>query len=293
LNQLLFLHNSIQLTKEKTLKDENNLNIVAILCQIWNKMLGTNHEFIQENDNFIKSGGNSLKAIMFIDELKNLIALKDQVNDKILDQLLNHSFKSLIDSLTVEKNEKKSIKLLKSENSQNYYQFNEPKQSVNWISKCNRNLFIKNETTVNFPIQINLEWKFNTTKCVDSTCLIVSQGNNDASVFIGSHSKIFYCIDANSGQMKWDFKTNDRIESSATLSKCNNFILVTSYDGYFYTIDRYNGDLKWKFKTGDIIKSSPCTDLMSGLVYVGSYDKHLYCFDIYVNLLYFIQIITD
>ena len=44
-------------------------------------------------------------------------------------------------------------------------------------------------------------------------------------VLIGSHSARFVSLNAANGQLEWEFNASDRIESSANITKCGNFVV--------------------------------------------------------------------
>uniref|UniRef100_A0A8C5X0A7 Beta-alanine-activating enzyme n=1 Tax=Malurus cyaneus samueli TaxID=2593467 RepID=A0A8C5X0A7_9PASS len=128
-----------------------------------------------------------------------------------------------------------------------------------------------------------VRWKSNTRKCVDASPLVIvpSKEEESASVYVGSHSHAMQAIDLYSGEIKWEKTLGDRIESSACVSKCGNFIVVGCYDGLVYVLQRSDGEIHWTFVTEDIVKSSAVVDPSSGLVYIGSHDQHVYALDIY------------
>lgn len=81
-----------------------------------------------------------------------------------------------------------------------------------------------------------IRWKSNTRKCVDASPLVIipSEEEVSASVYVGSHSHAMQAIDLDSGAIKWEKNLGDRIESSACISKCGNFIVVgTSFVSAF------------------------------------------------------------
>lgn len=128
-----------------------------------------------------------------------------------------------------------------------------------------------------------IRWKSNTRKCVDASPLVVipSKEEVSASVYVGSHSHAMQAIDLDLGEIKWEKNLGDRIESSACVSKCGNFIVVGCYDGLVYVLQSSDGEIHWTFVTEDTVKSSAVVDPSSGLVYIGSHDQHVYTLDIY------------
>ncbi|KFV15375.1 Acyl-CoA synthetase family member 4, partial [Tauraco erythrolophus] len=136
---------------------------------------------------------------------------------------------------------------------------------------------------VTAELALHVRWKSNTRKCVDASPLIIipSKEEVSASVYVGSHSHAMQAIDLDLGEIKWEKQLGDRIESSACISKCGNFIVVGCYDGLVYVLQSSDGEIHWTFVTEDTVKSSAVVDPSSGLVYVGSHDQHVYALDIY------------
>ncbi|XP_077333569.1 beta-alanine-activating enzyme isoform X1 [Lithobates pipiens] len=131
-------------------------------------------------------------------------------------------------------------------------------------------------------LSLRQRWASDTSKCVDaSPLLVLSSGEESAvTVYIGSHSHRMQALDLLNGTVKWERILGERIESSAALSACGNYIIVGCYDGGVYVLKRSDGATHWVFSTGDAVKSSPAVDPVCGLVYIGSHDQHLYALDI-------------
>ncbi|NWX99483.1 ACSF4 enzyme, partial [Nothoprocta ornata] len=132
-------------------------------------------------------------------------------------------------------------------------------------------------------LALGMRWKSDTGRCVDASPLLVVPLADEASasVYVGSHSHTVQAIDLDSGEVKWERNLGDRIESSACVSVCGNFIIVGCYAGLVHVLRRGSGRIHWTFATGDAVKSSAVPDPSSGLVYVGSHDQHVYALDIY------------
>ncbi|NWR29938.1 ACSF4 enzyme, partial [Tachuris rubrigastra] len=132
-------------------------------------------------------------------------------------------------------------------------------------------------------LALSVRWKSDTRKCVDASPLVIipSKEEVSASVYVGSHSHAMQAIDLDLGKIKWEKTLGDRIESSACVSKCGNFIVVGCYDGLVYVLQSSDGEIQWTFVTEDAVKSSAVVDPSSGLVYIGSHDQHVYALDIY------------
>ncbi|XP_060102373.1 beta-alanine-activating enzyme [Heteronotia binoei] len=132
-------------------------------------------------------------------------------------------------------------------------------------------------------LTLDVRWKSDLGKCVDASPLVVIPviDQLSASVYIGSHSHAIQAVDLYSGKVKWERCLTDRIESSACVSVCGNFIIVGCYNGLVYVLRSSNGETKWTYVAEDAVKSSAVTDPSTGLVFIGSHDQHVYALDIY------------
>ncbi|XP_062963788.1 beta-alanine-activating enzyme isoform X2 [Cynocephalus volans] len=125
-------------------------------------------------------------------------------------------------------------------------------------------------------MELHVRWRSDTGKCVDASPLVVIPvvEKSSATVYIGSHSHRMKAIDLYSGKVKWEQILGDRIESSACISKCGNFIVVGCYNGLIYVLKSNSGEKYWMFTTEDAVKSSATMDPTTGLFYIGSHDQH-------------------
>ncbi|KAJ6668618.1 hypothetical protein lerEdw1_012100 [Lerista edwardsae] len=132
-------------------------------------------------------------------------------------------------------------------------------------------------------LTFHIRWKSDLGKCVDASPLLVIPAADEfpASVYIGSHSHTIQAIDLYSGKVRWERNLADRIESSACVSKCGNFVIIGCYNGFVYVLRSSNGEIHWMFPTKDAVKSSAAVDPTTGLIFVGSHDQHVYALDIY------------
>ncbi|XP_059778929.1 beta-alanine-activating enzyme isoform X3 [Balaenoptera ricei] len=132
-------------------------------------------------------------------------------------------------------------------------------------------------------MEFHVRWRSDTGKCVDASPLVVipAVDKSSATVYIGSHSHRMMAVDLYSGKVKWEQILGDRIESSACVSKCGDFIVVGCYNGLVYILKSNSGEKYWMFTTEDAVKSSATVDPTTGLFYIGSHDQHAYALDIY------------
>jgi outer membrane protein assembly factor BamB len=100
------------------------------------------------------------------------------------------------------------------------------------------------------------------------------------TVYVGSGDGYVYALDAESGALRWKFKTGNVVHASPTV--VNDTVYIGSWDSYFYALDAKTGTQRWRFKTGedaDIynqvgIQSSAVVS--NGLVVFGCRDANVY-----------------
>src|SRR6266478_4281028 len=105
----------------------------------------------------------------------------------------------------------------------------------------------------------------------------------NGAVYFGSGDGNLYSLDANSGELRWKFKTGDVVHASPAIA--NGVAYVGSWDSYFYAVDVRNGKEKWRFHAGEDalvhnqvgFQSSPA--VVDGVVYTGCRDAQLYALD--------------
>ena len=110
-----------------------------------------------------------------------------------------------------------------------------------------------------------------------------SPGVVDGAVYFGSGDGNLYSLDANSGELRWKFRTGDVVHASPAI--VNGVAYVGSWDSYFYAVDVGNGKEKWRFHAGEDplvhnqvgFQSSPA--VVDGVVYTGCRDAQLYALD--------------
>lgn len=80
------------------------------------------------------------------------------------------------------------------------------------------------------------------------------------------------CISATSGEIVWEFSTNERIYSSPLIH--NNLVFFGSGDSTFYSLQKQTGELHWQFKADGAIHSDPTTT--NGIVFFSTSKGSLY-----------------
>lgn len=99
----------------------------------------------------------------------------------------------------------------------------------------------------------------------------------DGSVFFGSRDGNVYSLKSD-GSLRWEFETDDWVDSSPTLSSDESRVYVGSWDNFMYALSSSDGSEIWRFETGSLIVGSPALD-QEGNLFFGSSDGFLYSLD--------------
>lgn len=94
----------------------------------------------------------------------------------------------------------------------------------------------------------------------------------EGKVFVGSNDENVYCLNADTGELIWSFKTWGIVHSSPAVSDAK--VYIGSWDDRIYCLDADTGELIWKYDTGDSVDYSPAVS--GDKVFVGSRTK-IYC----------------
>ena len=91
---------------------------------------------------------------------------------------------------------------------------------------------------------------------------------------MGSEDKFIYCYNPKDGKLKWKYRTNGRVISSAVITDTK--VLATGMDGYVYILGLTDGKKIWSFNTGTPVSSSPA--VVKGRFYILTEDGRLMAF---------------
>jgi eukaryotic-like serine/threonine-protein kinase len=99
------------------------------------------------------------------------------------------------------------------------------------------------------------------------------------TIFVGTWSEVFYCLDKNAGGIRWRFK-NEKIAtwdsiSSTPLVLEGGVVLFGSSSGFIYALDRDGREL-WSYRLESEIVASPAVS--DGFLYVPSSEGFLHAF---------------
>lgn len=251
---------------------------------LWKASIGLPKEMsINEDSNFLLSGGDSLKALVFYEDLLTAAGV---ASPELLEIILDGTFSDILHHISnTERKQDTEFKpeakkrhldnsevLVKRERKEIGTKFQVIKRASHVQFKTNTN----NSDFKNISPQLGLCWWSDTGRCVDASPVILVHLSGKSTVFIGSHSHRIQALDLDSGGLLWERVLGDRIEASAVVSQCGTLVIVGCYDGCVYFLSVSSGETQWVFKTGDVVKCSPTVDHVTGLVIVGSHDGHVY-----------------
>jgi eukaryotic-like serine/threonine-protein kinase len=103
------------------------------------------------------------------------------------------------------------------------------------------------------------------------------------TVYVGSGDGNVYALDAQSGTLRWKFRTGNVVHASPAIA--NGMVYIGSWDSYFYALDAKSGQERWRFKTGEDHEIANQVGIQSsaliadGTVYFGCRDSNLYALD--------------
>jgi outer membrane protein assembly factor BamB len=123
------------------------------------------------------------------------------------------------------------------------------------------------------------KWVYQTGGDVSSSPAVV-----DGKLYVGSHDKNWYCLNAYTGEKIWNFTIGSFVRTSAAVA--DGKVFTGADDGYFYALNANTGQQIWKTPAGGQFpymftaieyqsRSSPI--VVGAKVYCGSLDGKVYC----------------
>jgi outer membrane protein assembly factor BamB/Flp pilus assembly protein TadD len=99
----------------------------------------------------------------------------------------------------------------------------------------------------------------------------------DGTLYFGATSKRIYALSGKTGELEWEFETEDWVSSSPAIGT-DGTVYVGSNDGRMYALDGTTGVRKWMYQTEGSVVSSPALG-DNEVVYFGSIDDYFYALD--------------
>jgi outer membrane protein assembly factor BamB len=124
-----------------------------------------------------------------------------------------------------------------------------------------------------------LKWKKETEKSITSSPVL----DNNGRIYFGSLDTYFYCLNRQTGDLIWRYKTGDAIEHCSPAIDANGFVYIGSNDRKLYAFDTNNINITnpqpaWIVTATAGIYGSP-TIAPNGNILFGSSDGFFYCID--------------
>ena len=95
---------------------------------------------------------------------------------------------------------------------------------------------------------------------------------SDGNLYIGCTDGILYALNAETGDLLWEFETGKEIWATPAVDE--NTVYFGSFDEKFYAVSSDDGSKKWELTTEGAIVATPL--IQDGTIYFGSMDKNLY-----------------
>lgn len=146
-------------------------------------------------------------------------------------------------------------------------------QNANTWPNSRGNYNMTGYTSVNFPQNVKLKWKYNADGIFKSAPVI-----SDGKIVVGSTSGTLYCLSMK-GDSIWGFKTDNAIEAPALIS--DGVVYFGNLTGMLYALDLKTGNKIWSYKTDNQIMGAPTLFKTESraILAVGSYDYYLHGID--------------
>lgn len=97
-------------------------------------------------------------------------------------------------------------------------------------------------------------------------------------VVCGSNDHVLYAMNAETGEIIWQFKTTGEVKYGAVFDNVRDLVVFGSMDGSVYALRVRDGSLYRRFDARFGFYSTPT--LKNGRIVIGSLDKRVYCFDL-------------
>jgi outer membrane protein assembly factor BamB len=115
-------------------------------------------------------------------------------------------------------------------------------------------------------------WKYGDEKHGDAFFSSPAVGKDH--VAIGSRDGYLHCVNRETGEKVWMFRTRDEVDSSPVIA--GDQVIVGSADGRLYVVNLKNGEEIWSYEIGAPIISCPA--VAGGLIVIGAQDGRVYAF---------------
>jgi len=100
---------------------------------------------------------------------------------------------------------------------------------------------------------------------------------DQGKLYVASLEGIVYALDAETGDLIWQFEADDEIWAAPAI--IGDTLYIGTFNGKVFAVDTNTGNETWQqpFETDGPIISTPLVD--NGMVYAASFDRHIYALD--------------
>jgi len=117
-----------------------------------------------------------------------------------------------------------------------------------------------------------ISWKYGDEK--HGNAFFSSPAVGKDHVIIGSRDGYLHCVNRETGEKVWMFRTRDEVDSSPVIA--GDQVIVGSSDGRLYVVGLKTGEEIWSYEIGAPIISCPA--VVGGLIVIGAEDGRVYAF---------------
>jgi len=102
-------------------------------------------------------------------------------------------------------------------------------------------------------------------------------------VLFESDDGYFYAVDFETGEKKWEFKTNSLyIDSKSSAVANEDFVFFTTVDGFAYTLNINNGEKLWSYRS-DMLNGNVSSPIIEDSLVLFKLGTYQYAFNIYTG----------
>ncbi|XP_014291428.1 beta-alanine-activating enzyme isoform X2 [Halyomorpha halys] len=258
----------------KILQEEKKSKSRETFYEMWRHYSSENASGFND---FFSDGGDSLMALQFVEELKQIF---NHVPDTILGMILQRkSCDELWTYLADYQGNSTSEQRITLNNLCNETTKSRTINIIKLVQKGKISIFANykpnGDSCILSDVQLTETWKLNLGKCIDASPLGMELISGEKLCIIGSHSGRVVVLEVNTGRLISECNLPDRVESSACISFNAEIYYIGCYDGCVYAVSSKCGKIIWNFKTEDMVKST-CL-IFEDCIIFGSYDRKMYC----------------
>lgn len=206
---------------------------------------------MEEESNFLLSGGDSLKALRFCEDI---VTVAGATSPQLLEVILDGTFSDILHHVSTaagtplaEDRRRPAEAPSAAPAKRARRRSTVADEAVTVVRRAGEVTDMKTrnvETNLSEEedsgqhsegdaLDLSLSWSSDTGRCVDASPVLLVQHRTDqrsdesrTTAFIGSHSHRVQALDLGSGGLLWERVLGDRIEASAAVSRCGSLVVI-------------------------------------------------------------------